>query len=203
MRGSDIIVEMLIAYGVEHVFGVSGDTSVRLYESFYRYQRPDHPCALPRRTLGLLRRRCVRPADLQARRVREPIRSGRALHGAGCGRGQRLLRARDCLDLGHRPGSEGKGTITELDHHVLYESITKWSHFIKRYDKIPDTMRRAFRVATTGRPGAVHIAFPQEVLNAEVPGGERGIYAEAACTALPLVSRSGPSRPSSSGRSIC
>ena len=68
--------------------------------------------------------------------------------------------------------SEYKGVITELDHHMLYKTITKWSTFMKRYDKIPDTLRRAFRVATTGRPGAVHIAFPQEVLNAEIPGGE-------------------------------
>jgi len=38
VRGSDIIVEMLIEYGVEHVFGVAGDTSISLYESLHERQ---------------------------------------------------------------------------------------------------------------------------------------------------------------------
>jgi acetolactate synthase-1/2/3 large subunit len=56
---------------------------------------------------------------------------------------------------------------------------------VKRYDKIPDAMRRAFRLATSGRPGAVHLAFPQEVLSSVVPGGERDVYAEPACRSYP------------------
>ena len=34
MRGSDAIVEMLIAHNVKHVFGVPGDTSMNFHDSF-------------------------------------------------------------------------------------------------------------------------------------------------------------------------
>lgn len=185
VRGSDIIVEMLIEYGVEHVFGVSGDTSIKLYESLYdRRDRITHVLCRDERSASFA-------ADAYARLAFKPGVC-ESPSGAGAlytvpgiaeanGSSVPVIALTSGIDL----ASEGKGTITELDHHVLYKSITKWSHFVKRYDKIPDALRRAFRVATTGRPGAVHVAFPQEVLNSEVPGGERDIYAEAACRGYP------------------
>ncbi len=185
MRGSDIIVEMLIEYGVEHVFGVSGDTSISLYESLYdRRDRITHVLCRDERSASFA-------ADAYARLTFKP---GLCESPSGAGAlytvpGVAEANASSVPVIAFTSGidlaSEGKGTITELDHHVLYKSITKWSHFVKRYDKIPDALRRAFRVATTGRPGAVHVAFPQEVLNSEVPGGERDIYAEEACKGYP------------------
>ena len=35
MKGSDAVIEMLIAHGVEHVFGVPGDTSMQFHNSFF------------------------------------------------------------------------------------------------------------------------------------------------------------------------
>lgn len=185
MRGSDIIVEMLIEYGVEHVFGVSGDTSIRLYESFYKNRdRITHILARDERSASFM-------ADAYARLS---FRPGVCESPSGAGALYTLPGVAEAnassvpviaLTSGVDLASEGKGTITELDHHVLYQSITKWSHFIKRYDKIPETMRRAFRMATSGRPGAVHVAFPQEVMNTDVPDGEKDIYAEPACRAYP------------------
>ena len=185
MRGSDIIVEMLVEYGVEHVFGVSGDTSISLYESLYDHRdRITHVLCRDERSASFA-------ADAYARLTFKP---GLCESPSGAGAlytvpGVAEANASSVPVIAFTSGidlaSEGKGTITELDHHVLYKSITKWSHFVKRYDKIPDALRRAFRVATTGRPGAVHVAFPQEVLNSEVPGGERDIYAEEACKGYP------------------
>ncbi|MCK7469410.1 MAG: thiamine pyrophosphate-binding protein [Desulfomicrobium escambiense] len=82
---------------------------------------------------------------------------------------------------------EGKGTITEMDHHVFFESISKWSNFLKLAVKIPETLRRAFRVATSGCPGAVHLAFPTETVTDRIPL-ERGFAARR--------SRSAPTYPS-------
>jgi acetolactate synthase-1/2/3 large subunit len=185
MRGSDILVEMLVQYGVEHVFGVAGDTSVKLYDSLHaRQDEITHVLCRDERSASFA-------ADAYARLT---FRPGVCESPSGAGAlytvpGVAEANASSVPVIAFTSGidlaSEGKGTITELDHHVLYKSITKWSHFVKRYDKIPDALRRAFRVATTGRPGAVHVAFPQEVLNSEVPGGERDIYAEAACRAYP------------------
>lgn len=185
MRGSDIIVRMLVEYGVEYVFGVSGDTSVRFYRSLYENRdRITHVLCRDERSASFA-------ADAYARLTfrpgicESPSGAGALYTVPGVAEANASSIPVIALTSGIDLASEGKGTITELDHHVLYKSITKWSHFIKRYDKIPDTMRRAFRIANTGRPGAVHIAFPQEVMNSEVPGGEQDIYAEPACRAFP------------------
>ena len=185
MRGSDIIVEMLVAYGVEYVFGVPGDTSIRLYDSLH--ERRDvitHVLARDERSAAFM-------ADTYARLTgrpsvcESPSGAGALYTVPGVAEANASSVPVIALTSGIDLASEYKGVITELDHHMLYKTITKWSTFMKRYDKIPDTLRRAFRVATTGRPGAVHIAFPQEVLNAEIPGGEEDIYAEDACRFYP------------------
>jgi acetolactate synthase I/II/III large subunit len=185
MRGSDIIVEMLIEYDVQHVFGVSGDTSIRLYESLYAAQdRITHILARDERSASYM-------ADAYARLSNKPgvcespSGAGALYTVPGVAEANASSVPVIALTSGVDLASEGKGTITELDHHVLYQSITKWSHFVKRYDKIPDAMRRAFRLATSGRPGAVHVAFPQEVLSSHVPDGQKDIYAEAACRSYP------------------
>lgn len=185
MRGSDIIVQMLIEYDVEHVFGVSGDSSISLYESLYEHRdRITHVLCRDERSASFA-------ADAYARLsfkpgvCESPSGAGALYTVPGVAEANASSVPVIAFTSGIDLASEGKGTITELDHHVLYKSITKWSHFVKRYDRIPDALRRAFRVATTGRPGAVHVAFPQEVLNSEVPGGERDIYAEAACRGYP------------------
>jgi acetolactate synthase-1/2/3 large subunit len=51
--------------------------------------------------------------------------------------------------------------------------------------KIPEVIRRAFRIATTGRPGAVHLALPQEALSGVLPRVKTAIYAEEACCHYP------------------
>jgi acetolactate synthase-1/2/3 large subunit len=185
VRGSDIIVEMLLRYDVRHIFGVSGDTSIQLYQSLSEHRDEiTHILCRDERSASFA-------ADAYARLTFKPgvceCPSGAGALYAVPGVAEANASSVPVIALtsGIDLASEGKGTITELDHHVLYKSVTKWSHFVKRYDKIPDTMRRAFRVATTGRPGAVHIAFPQEVLNAEVPRDESDLHAEAACAAYP------------------
>jgi acetolactate synthase-1/2/3 large subunit len=80
---------------------------------------------------------------------------------------------------------EGKQTITELDCQGLFESITKWSTIVKSADKIPETIRRAFRIATTGRPGAVHLAFPEEALKGKLRNDKSAFYSETECRTYP------------------
>jgi acetolactate synthase-1/2/3 large subunit len=82
---------------------------------------------------------------------------------------------------------EGKGTITEMDHHVFFESISKWSNFLKLAVKIPETVRRAFRVATSGCPGAVHLAFPTETVVDRIPLDQISLHAEAECKTYPSM----------------
>jgi acetolactate synthase-1/2/3 large subunit len=89
------------------------------------------------------------------------------------------------LSSGVPLSGEGKGMITELDQHKLFEPITKFSSFLKTAEKIPETIRRAFRIATTGRPGAVHLAFPSETMTDSVPLDRVSLHGDPECRTYP------------------
>jgi acetolactate synthase-1/2/3 large subunit len=79
--------------------------------------------------------------------------------------------------------ADGKGVLTELDQEALFTPVTKWCTRLKRPDKTMETVARAFRVATSGRPGAVQITLPNDVLNEEL--GSFNLHAEEECRAFP------------------
>ncbi|MBW2444229.1 MAG: thiamine pyrophosphate-binding protein [Deltaproteobacteria bacterium] len=56
-----------------------------------------------------------------------------------------------------------KDSFHEMDQVGLFRPITKWSACIYQPEKVPEMMRKAFRVALTGRRGPVHLAIPSDV----------------------------------------
>ena len=56
------------------------------------------------------------------------------------------------------------GSLQEMDHVKLMESITKWSATVPETRRIPDYMAMAFRKATTGVPGPVFLEMPLDML---------------------------------------
>ncbi len=185
MIGAKAVVEMLLAYGVEVVFGVPGDTSLPLYDALYEASpRIRHVLARDERSAAFM-------ADAYARLTHRPAvcecpsGAGALYSIPGIAEANASSIPVLLLTSGVSLAGEGKGTITELDHHKLFEPVTKWSSFLKHTDKIPETLRRAFRIATTGRPGAVHLAFPEEVMTGQMNGGKAAIYAEEECRCYP------------------
>ena len=183
-NGARVLVDMLMEYQVEVIFGVPGDTSIPLYEALYD-AKPGirHVMARDERSASFM-------ADAYARISRKPgicecpsgagpLYSVPGVAEANASSIPVILLTSDIPMSG-----EGKYTITELDTAKLFESITKWSYLVKDADKIPETMRRAFRIATTGRPGAVHLALPQEALIKTVAGAEE-LSAEPECCSYP------------------
>ena len=185
ISGAQAIVEMLIAYGVEFVFGVPGDTSLPLYDAFYKQS------SKIKHILARDERSAVFMADAYSRLTHKPAvcecpsGAGALYSIPGIAEANASSIPVILLTSGVALAGEDKGTITELDHHKLFEPVTKWSSFLKYTNKIPDTLRRAFRIATTGRPGAVHLCFPVEVMNGRMNKKEINIYSETDCIAYP------------------
>lgn len=58
------------------------------------------------------------------------------------------------------------GMFMDLDAVSVFKPLTKWNAVVQDPRRIPDMVRRAFREMLSGRPGPVHLDFPQDVLSA-------------------------------------
>jgi len=56
------------------------------------------------------------------------------------------------------------GSTQALDQISLFKAVTKWNSVVSHWKRIPELTERAFRTATSGRPGPVHLDFPSDVL---------------------------------------
>jgi len=56
------------------------------------------------------------------------------------------------------------GSLQDADHKGLYSYITKWNAVIQDWNRIPELVHNAFRVALSGRPGPVHLDIPVDIM---------------------------------------
>lgn len=190
MNGAQILVEMLKAYDVEVIFGVPGDTTMPLYDALHA-ARGDirHIMARDERSAGFM-------ADAYARLTNKPgICEGPSGGGAtyivpGVAEANGSSIPVICFTSDIPLADEDRGTLTAINQQELLRAAAKWSTTVKRADKMPETIRRAFRHATSGRPGAVHVVLPEDVLVEEVAAPR--IAAEAACAVYPSYRTRGP-----------
>jgi len=61
-------------------------------------------------------------------------------------------------------GTTDREAFQELDYRAMFGPIAKWATQIDDARRIPEYMARAFRVATSGRPGPVVVALPEDML---------------------------------------
>ena len=185
MTGASLLATMLEAYGVNAVFGVPGETSVPLYHTISQMGGSlRHVMARDERSAGCM-------ADVYARSSNRP---GVVEFPAGAGPLYGLAAVAESNESGvpviaitsdNPLEVEGRGFITELDCKRLFESTTKASILVTSAAKIPETIRRAFRIATTGRPGAVQITIPENVYHEDVDLRQVSLHVEEQCMSCP------------------
>jgi acetolactate synthase-1/2/3 large subunit len=56
------------------------------------------------------------------------------------------------------------GAFQNVDLLDLYKPVTKWSAGVRQWRRLPELIRRAFREATSGRPGPVYLEIPEDVM---------------------------------------
>ncbi|MGD9280963.1 MAG: thiamine pyrophosphate-binding protein [Desulfobacterales bacterium] len=59
-----------------------------------------------------------------------------------------------------------QGGMQVSRHLDIFKPAVKWNGKVDHWSRLPDMVRHAFRVATSGRPGPVHILIPEDILNA-------------------------------------
>jgi len=77
-------------------------------------------------------------------------------------------------------GIRGREAWQEIDYRQFFGGIAKWATEIDDPARIPEIVTRAFAVATSGRPGPVVIALPEDVLTEEAEAPPAQHYAPVA-----------------------
>ncbi len=162
-NGADALIRMLQLNGVQHIFGLCGDTSLPYYDALARLDHGmDHILTRDERSAAYM-------ADAYARVTgRVGVCEGPSGGGAtyllpGLVEANESSVAVLGITSDVSVGARGKFPLTDLDQQALYKPLTKWNTRIDRVDQIPHAVRSAFRAMTTGRPGAAHIALPYDV----------------------------------------
>ncbi|MFT5111551.1 MAG: acetolactate synthase-1/2/3 large subunit [Parasphingorhabdus sp.] len=175
-RGADKLVRHLAEIGVTHIFSLSGNQIMPVYDACIdagiRIIHTRHEAS------------AVFMADAWAQLTGQ---TGIALVTAAPGFGNALgaLYSAKCAESpvlllsGDSPvGQDGQGAFQELDQVSISSTLTKYSHRVMGSEVIVDDLRRCIELAQAARPGPVHMALPFDVLNQRLAEEDNGIPRE-------------------------
>jgi len=173
-NGAEIVVETLITHGVTDVFGYPGGAVLDLYDALYRNSdRINH-------YITCHEQGAAHAADGYARATGK-VGTVIATSGPGAtnlvtGIATAYL---DSVPMVAITGNVplpliGKDSFQEVDITGITMPITKHNFFIKSVSELEDTLREAFQIAASGRPGPVLIDIPKNIQSevCEYKGGE-------------------------------
>lgn len=167
LNGAAILIECLIEQGVGTVFGFPGGAVLPIYDELYKRQdRIEHVLTAHEQHAG-------HAADGYAR---ASGRTGVCIATSGPGATNLVTPiATAYMDsspvvfiTGNVPQSlMGTDSFQEADISGMTMSVTKHNYLVTRVDKLAQTVREAFYIARSGRPGPVLIDIPKDVQIAE------------------------------------
>ena len=163
LSGSDIIVKTLIEQGCDTVFGYPGGQILNVYDSLYKYQDEIN------HVLTAHEQGATHAADGYARvtgKVGVVIStSGPGATNLVTGIATAYLDSIPMVAIcGNVPTTQiGTDSFQEIDITGVTLPITKHNYFVGAVEDLADTIREAFKLAKSGRPGPVLIDVPKDV----------------------------------------
>lgn len=162
LKGARAILETLREYEVTHVFGLPGETSIPWYLEWLNFPKIKHVLTRDERNACFM-------ADGYAKVSFKPGICEAPSVGAthiipGIVEAYKSSTPIVAITTDVPLSVEKKNMLTGFDQTPLFQSITKDSITIYKASDIPFAFRRAFRLATSGKPGPVHIRIPLNIL---------------------------------------
>lgn len=163
LSGADIIVRTLIEQGCETVFGYPGGQILNVYDSLYKYQN-EITHILTAHEQG-----AAHAADGYARTTGKVgvviSTSGPGATNLVTGIATAYLDSIPMVAIcGNVPTTQiGSDSFQEIDITGVTLPITKHNYFVGEVENLADTIREAFVLAKSGRPGPVLIDVPKDV----------------------------------------
>ncbi|MEL5307817.1 acetolactate synthase 3 large subunit [Serratia nevei] len=167
LSGAEMVVRSLIDQGVKHVFGYPGGAVLDIYDALHTVGGIDH--ILVRHEQG-----AVHMADGYARATGEVgvvlVTSGPGATNAITGIATAYMDSIPMVVLsGQVPSSLiGYDAFQECDMVGISRPVVKHSFLVKRTEDIPAVLKKAFFLASSGRPGPVVIDLPKDIVGPAV-----------------------------------
>jgi acetolactate synthase-1/2/3 large subunit len=160
--GGHILVDQLVAHGVKHVFCVPGESYLAVLDGLHDARIDVTVC---RQEGG-----AAMMADAHGKLTGEP---GICMVTRGPGASNAMAGVHIAMQdstpmilfVGQiERGMREREAFQEMDYRAVFGSQAKWVTEIDQVERIPELVSRAFHVATSGRPGPVVIALPEDML---------------------------------------
>ncbi len=155
LNGSEIVIEVLKEEGVDTVFGYPGGTILNIYDALYKHRDEIH------HVLTSHEQGASHAADGYARSTGKVgvcmATSGPGATNLVTGIATAYMDSVPMVAITANVGITllGKDTFQEVDIVGITMPITKHGFIVKNVEDIADTLRRAFKIARSGRPGPV------------------------------------------------
>jgi acetolactate synthase-1/2/3 large subunit len=169
MTGADMLVQVLADEGVDTIFGYSGGAILPIYDAVFRYNQEHHsamPLIVPANEQGA--------GFMAAGYARASGRVGVALVTSGPGATNTVTPVRDSMAdsvpivviCGQVPTTAiGTDAFQEAPVPSIMGAVAKHVFLVTDPTKLEATVRTAFEIARTGRPGPVVLDVPKDVQN--------------------------------------
>lgn len=167
LRGAQIVIECLLEQGVCEVFGYPGGAILGIYEALHEYS------GRIRHTLMTHEQHAAHAADGYAR---ASGKVGVCLATSGPG-ATNLLTGLSAAYMDSSPvvaitnnvakAQIGTDSFQEIDIYGVSMPVTKHNFIVKEIRDLADTIRQAFFIAASGRPGPVLVDIPQDITAAK------------------------------------
>ena len=183
MNAAKALLEMLSRYKVTDVFGLPGETTLALYREWGVYPSiAYHMCRDERSSVFM--------ADAYAKATgRVGICEGPSVGATHMipGAAEAFAACVPILIFTSDVALDAtkKNMLTGFDQTAIFQGVTKETYTVTKGTEIPFLIRRAFRSATSGRPGPVHIRIPHDIFGHEV--GDAEIFAQEQFVSFPGV----------------
>ena len=173
LRCADVLVSALVNAGIQHCFSLSGNQIMALYDASINTG------------LQLFHTRheagAVHMADAVGRLTGKPgvalvtaapgfANCLSALYMAKCAESPVVLLSGDSP---HK--QDGRGAFQELDQVAMSQLVTKQAWRVKEPSNIRQEIQKALSIASSGRPGPVHLSLPVDVLETKLDSSDYGL----------------------------
>ena len=164
LAGNDMLIQSLISEGVEYIFGYPGGAALHIYDSIFKQKEMQH--ILVRHEQG-----ATHAADGYARATGKPgvvmVTSGPGATNAITGIATAFMDSIPMVVISGQVQSHLIGTdaFQETDMIGISRPIVKHSFTVDHQRNIPQIVKEAFHIATSGRQGPVVIDIPKDITN--------------------------------------